>query len=372
MLIRLFIIIYVLLISLPSLAQINLVKIEYSMMEDNIYQVKLTLDQQTSFNVLSLSNPDRVAIDLYNSKFNVGRNDDSLDGRFLKTIRKANKNNSDLRVILELASQAEFKEAFSSLKNGSFSIIAKFKNDNLPKIVTLPKAVKKSSPPKKMVIMIDPGHGGVDKGAVGPTHKVIEKKITLSYALALKKELSKYPQYQVFLTRDKDVAITRDIRRAKARKVKADLFISIHADSNPDASLKGASIYTLSQEGYEQESTALADRDNNNNILKNDKLLKQNESIANVLIDMVYQDSQNSSKKLAKITTEELSKEVQMLEKSHRSAGLRVLKIADIPAILVELGYLSNPGEEKLLNSQEYKKRFVHALVQSINRYNLN
>ena len=87
---------------------------------------------------------------------------------------------------------------------------------------------------------------------------------------------------------------------------------------------------------------------------------------------MVYQDSQNSSKKLAKITTEELSKEVQMLEKSHRSAGLRVLKIADIPAILVELGYLSNPGEEKLLNSQEYKKRFVHALVQSINRYNLN
>ena len=148
------------------------------------------------------------------------------------------------------------------------------------------------------------------------------------------------------------------------QKMNVDLFISLHADSHPNPKMRGASIYTLSQDAID-----VLEHSNKAGIIKNDALLKENKEIANILIDMVSQNTHNSSVNFALAVAKALNEEVGMLRKSHRSAELEVLKSIDTPAILVELGYLSNKKEEYLLASIRHRKLFIHSLVQGINQY---
>lgn len=365
--IRIFISITVLLFAFVASAQTNLIEIRHTMIGDDKYQVTFVLDKQISYQVAPSEN--KIFIDFTNTEFAVKSISHRLDGRFLGAILKSNKIPNNLRMILELKEPTNFSKAYSTVHNEQLFLTIELVNSKLKApVVTKPISAPKKEI-KKLTIMIDPGHGGVDKGAIGANLNVFEKDITLSYAKALKKELSKYPQYNVVMSRDKDLYLSKDQRKDLARKMKADLFISIHADSNSDSNLHGASIYTLSQEALDQEKALLTELEDKKNILKNDKLLKHNKDIANVLIDMMYQDTQNASIKLAKITMESLSKQIDMLQQPHRSAELRVLKGVDIPAILVELGYLSNKQEEQLLKKNIHKRIFAMALAQGIDRY---
>ncbi len=368
---NLFITIFIFFYSLQASAQANLVQLHYLNLAGSKYQITLTLDQQTNFEVVPSG--DKLFVDLKDSNFAVKKLPSQLDGKFIKNVRKTAKDD-DLRMIFELAEGIEFDKSYSIIQAGKLFITIEFKNNKIIPTSVILKSQELSKLPdeiaeKKYLIMIDPGHGGIDNGAEGLEAKILEKELTLAYAYELRRELSKYPQYKISMTRDKDVYLSLGKRQQKAQKMKADLFISIHADSHEDPKMYGASVYTLSQESMDLDNVALSERENKENILKDAKILEQNKEIANVLIGMVYQDTKNASINLAQFTTEELRKEVQMMEKSQRSAGLKVLKGVDTPAILIELGYLSNKEEEKLLNSYGYRKRFIRALVQGINKY---
>ena len=367
------IIIAILLFGFKAIAQVNLDQLHYLNLTSSKYQITLTLDQQTDFEIVP--NGNKLFVDLQNTKFAVKKLPSQLDGKFIKNVRKISKNDN-LRMIFELAEGIEFDRSYFVVQADKLFITVEFRNNKIIPTSVILRSQELSKLPeeanKKYLIMIDPGHGGIDTGAEGVEAKTLEKQLVLTYAYELSKELSKYPQYKVTMTRDKDVYMSLSKRQQKAQKMKADLFISIHADFHEDPKMYGASVYTLSQEAMNLDNLVLSERENKENILKDEKILEQNKEIANVLIGMVYQDTKNASINLAQFITEDLRKEVQMMEKSHRSAGLKVLKGVDTPAILIELGYLSNKEEEKLLNSYGYRKRFIRALVQGVNKYTEN
>lgn len=348
--------------STQALALVNLTNINHSIINYNSYKVTFTLDRQIGFEVLSLESQNRIAIDFYKTNFAIKPNKNSkLNGKFVRSIHKLTKHDSDLRMILELSPNTKLKKHYFAIKDNQLLVTIELQNNLLLEA--------KPQIKKEYIIVIDPGHGGIDNGTKGTAFNTLEKNLTLSYAKSLYKELSKYPQYKVLMTRDKDQYLSKEARFKKIRNLKADLLISIHADFNQDPSIHGASVYTLSQEAAKEDTLIRIEQKNKNDILKNNNLLEQNKSIANVLIDMVYKDTINTSISLAKYTTSSLNESVNMLPKSHRSAGLKVLKGVDIPAILIEVGYLSNAEEEKLLNSKSYKKKFIYALTQGINKF---
>lgn len=354
--------------------QANLIQLYSSEIDDDKYNVTLLLDRETIYQVISKSN--EIIIDLTDTNFALKTLPNKLNGNFIKAIRKVTNGNKNLQIIINLAEEVELDKIYNLSQDKQLCINLDIINkDSVAKNIEVNKnlAEKNYSITKNFIIMIDPGHGGVDKGTISSNLHILEKNLTLEYAKELASELAKYPQYKVLMTRDKDVYLSPEQRRKKALEMKVDLFISIHADFNSDPQMRGASIYTLSQEAMNKDMDVLVERKNKGDILKNGELLNQNQDIAKMLINMVYENTQNSSINLAKATTIALTEEVEMLKKSHREAGLKVLKGVDTPAILVELGFLSNKEEEELLNTIKHKKMFIQALVQGINQYvNIN
>lgn len=350
--------------SLLALAGTNLTGITHTNLAYNEYKVTFTTNNQVMFKVTPLPEKNKIIIDFTDSKFAVkSLPKNKLNHHFIKNLHKSVKNSKDLRITLELAKNTKLYKSYAIVKNGQLFTTIELKNDRLkPKTPEVPVA-------KKFVIMIDPGHGGSDSGTIGLNPNILEKDIALAYAKELAQELAKYPHYEVIMTRDSDKNASLNERKEKAHNTKADIFISLHADSNPNNNLQGASVYTLSQEALDEESLALSERENKSAILKNDQLLQQNQEIANVLINMVYHETKNSSVQLAEATAKELGKEIKMMHKLHRSAGFKVLKGVDIPAILIEIGYLSNAEEEKLLTSYMHKKIFARAVAQGVTLY---
>lgn len=342
-----------------SIAESNLLKITHESLFASKYKINFILDKITAFEVFSLENQDRIAIDFYNTNSAPISSTGLLNGYFIKTIRKFKKHDTDLRIVLELSSGAKLKKYYSN-KQENLLVTLELENVNI-----IPASKK-----HEYIIVIDPGHGGKDVGAIGKTYKTLEKNLVLSYAKALAKELSKYPNYKVLMTRQDDTFIPKEKRLENSRLMKADLLISLHADYNQNPHVKGASVYTLSRSAMAEEKThLLANKNNKTTIFKNDQVLVDNKEIADVLIDIVYKDTLNSSTKLAKFTAASLSKSINMLPKADKSSNFRILKGVDIPAILVEIGYLSNSQEEKTLNSHLYQKKFIYALSQGINNY---
>lgn len=344
-------------------AELN--KIYYDSTKDCNYAVTFVLEGEVNYQVISAN--DEVIIDFIKTKFEVKDLAEKLDSHFIKNIRRIEDDSDNLRIALKLANNVILINNYSVPQNQKSFVAFVFKNEE--EDLKLNTGIQNAKETKKFIIMIDPGHGGIDKGTVSSNLHILEKNLTLAYAKELQKELSKYPQYQVYLTRNSDIFMSPEKRMQQAKQVKADIFISLHADFHGDPKMHGASIYTLPQEAVTQEVINLIEQKNKDKILKNEVLLKDNEKIADVLLNMVYQDSQNSSINLAKATTNALNKEVDMLKKSHRALELKVLKGIDTPAILIELGYLSNEKEEKELSSIKHRKIFVQALVQGINQY---
>ncbi len=222
---------------------------------------------------------------------------------------------------------------------------------------------------KKLLVMIDAGHGGKDPGCIGEsgTH---EKEITFAYAKALKRALEETGRFRANLTRDTDSFIPLRGRTKIARKVKADIFISLHADTALGADARGLSLYSLSLSGGDKEADALAARENKADIIDGVDLSGASADVADILIDMALHDSMSKSKKLGKAMIEGAKKEgVPLLTNPQREAGFAVLKIADIPSVLVELGFLSHPEEERLLKTSAHQEKIIRALVRGIDSF---
>lgn len=232
----------------------------------------------------------------------------------------------------------------------------------------LPAVAERPDRQRKLVVL-DPGHGGVDPGAVGG-NGIYEKDITLSVARRLRDRLKASGRYDVILTRDRDVFIALRDRVRIAREAQADLFISLHADSIRSNTVRGISVYTLDERASDAEAAALAARENRADIIAGIELSQDFDDVAEILIDLTMRETKNQSRRVANTLIEEVRNgNLTTLQNAHRYAGFAVLRAPDVPATLVEMGYLSNPQEARMLISDEHQNRIARSLEAAIDRY---
>ncbi|MEL6736724.1 MAG: N-acetylmuramoyl-L-alanine amidase, partial [Pseudomonadota bacterium] len=215
---------------------------------------------------------------------------------------------------------------------------------------------QKPKQPEKLTIVLDPGHGGRDGGAVGQ-RKTIEKDIVLKFAKRLKTKLEKVPNLEVLLTRDRDKFLSLTQRIEFARSNNADLLLSIHADSLRQRYIRGATVYTLSDRGSDEVSRSLADGQNRAELVAGLQLPDQKPVVTDILIDLTRRETEVFSRKFASLLVQRFSDEIRLLKNPHRSADFFVLKAPEIPSVLLELGYLSNAKDEKLMQDPKWHEK---------------
>lgn len=225
-------------------------------------------------------------------------------------------------------------------------------------------------PPEKKPfrVVVDAGHGGVDSGAEGISG-VIEKNVTLAFARTLRDELEKNLDIEVFLTRDSDVFLRLNERVEKARNYGADLFISIHADTINMSAMRGATVYTISDRASDDLAKALADRENKADLLDG---LPADEApeITDILIDLARRETLVFSVNFADRVILSLEQEnINLIKNPHRYAGFQVLKAPDIPSVLIEIGYLSNKEDEKLITDPLWRKKAATAIASAVQQF---
>ena len=232
----------------------------------------------------------------------------------------------------------------------------------------------KPPPPKRRVaggrkvVVLDPGHGGVDPGTIGISG-VYEKNVTLGFARELKRRLEKKGRLRVVMTRSRDVFVRLRRRVDRGRRAHGDLFVSLHADAIKNRKVRGASVYTLSENSSDKEAAALAAKENKADIIAGLDLGSEDQEVTNILISLVQRETMNLSATFANLLLPEIKKRARLLKNSHRFAGFAVLKAPDVPSVLVELGYLSNRHDERLLTSPRRRRALVEALAAGIERY---
>lgn len=353
-----------------------------------------------------LKNPDRLVIDLHDIELN----DDlkNLSTKILssdpniKQIRVAKFNSQVSRVVIELRAESKIN-IFSLKPAGGYKhrlvidvyprvdeLMALVQDKEKKDITTSKKEIILSPPSetkkekalqeapssqsdkittKKIVIAIDAGHGGEDSGARGPSGS-LEKNITLSIARKLKKEIDNDEQLRAVLTRDDDYFVPLHGRVIKARKLKADIFVSIHADAftNPDA--KGSSVFALSESGATSASARyLANKENESDLIGGVSLDDKDPMLAKTLLDLSQSATINDSVKLGNFVLDQL-RDINDLHKSNvEQAGFAVLKSPDIPSILVETAFISNPKEEQILNNDKHQEILAKNILIGIKKY---
>jgi N-acetylmuramoyl-L-alanine amidase len=218
------------------------------------------------------------------------------------------------------------------------------------------------------LVMLDPGHGGVDPGCISLSG-AYEKDITLATARTLAHEIEAAGRYRVALTRVDDEYVPLPDRVQRARAAGADLMLSIHADALPDERMRGASVFTLSEQASDRAAAALAARENKADFVAGIDLSRHAPEVSNILFDLARRETNNESIRLARSLVVELGRRVRLLNHSHRSAGFAVLKAPDVPSALVEIGCLSNREEEVLLQSAPYQRKLTGGLVQSVDDF---
>ncbi len=243
----------------------------------------------------------------------------------------------------------------------------KKKDDKKPRIVIDYRELNKESF-KKKIIVFDPGHGGRDSGAIG-VGGIREKKITLSFAKRIKNKLKDNKKFNIILTRNNDKYLKLRQRVEYARKMKADLFISLHADYHMNKSVSGVSIYTLSEKASDKEAEALAKRENKEDLIEGLDLSAESKEVANILIDLTQRETMNQASYFVNFLIKELRKRTKLLQRTHRFAGFAVLKAPDIPSILLEMGYLSNKKDSKLLMDKNYQEKLIDGIIIAMEKY---
>ncbi len=218
------------------------------------------------------------------------------------------------------------------------------------------------------VVVIDPGHGGADPGAIG-VNGVMEKTLTLAVALELRRLLESTGRYRVALTRSDDEYVGLRERIARARAARGDLFLSLHADSVGRPHTRGASVYTLSERASDAEAERLATKENKADIIAGADLGEHDAVVATILIDLAQRGTKNKAVGFADLVAEEIGAVTPLLRRHRRFAGFAVLKAPDIPSVLIELGYLSNATDARKLASAAHQQQMVRAIARAVDRY---
>ena len=350
-------------------------------------RVVLDLSQNVDFSVFLLDKPRRVVVDL--PTLNWPSKTPSADG-LVGNLRFGQFTAAQSRLVIDVAKPIRIAKSFVlkpssglphrlviDLVPSTASAFAKqVSKDRAAKEAGAKKSAQTAPPPppktsrkpnSKPVIVLDAGHGGVDPGAHG--RRAREKTVTLEFTRELAKQLRRTGKYKVYLTRNRDIYIPLRQRVNIARKHNADLFISIHADAIKRKSVRGMSIYTLSETASDKEAAALAAKENQSDIIAGIDFADQPAEVANILIDLAQRETKNLSVKFANLVVDHARGKTRLLQRTHRFAGFRVLKAPDVPSVLVELGFLTNRSDEKQLVSASWRRKMAGALVNSTNAY---
>lgn len=334
----------------------------------------------------TLDSPDRLVVDSALFEWKVDNSDlAKTESSLIHRIRYARHDAKTSRIVMDLTGAVKVEKIEQNrraklvlrLSPRSVTVPARLPTKKIkaikpsvpkPAVMTALPSSMASSKAYKPLIYIDAGHGGQDPGAIGRS-KTKEKFVTLRYAKALRDALRKTGKFRAELTRDEDKFILLRERFRIARRAKADLFLSLHADSAPNSKARGLSIYTLSEKASDAEAAALAKQENKVDVLADMDLSHEDEEVAGILIDLARRETKNKSVRLAESIVKSVKGKARLLTNPHRHAGFAVLKAPDIPSVLIELGFLTNREEEKLLNTKAYQRRVVEGLVDGVEAY---
>jgi N-acetylmuramoyl-L-alanine amidase len=235
-------------------------------------------------------------------------------------------------------------------------------------LAALPPPARAAAPP---LVVLDPGHGGADPGATGPAGTQ-EKRITLLLAQELRRALQAGGRCRVALTRSRDAFVPLARRVEFAREREAALLLSLHADALPSgqaAQVRGASVYTLAEQATDPLAAALARRENQADLAGGLRLPSVPPEVQRILLSLMRQETRTASERLARLTVEAMEGDVRLLQQPLRRAGFVVLKAPDVPAALVECGFLSHPEDEALLNRAEHRARLAASLAEGVHAF---
>jgi N-acetylmuramoyl-L-alanine amidase len=226
----------------------------------------------------------------------------------------------------------------------------------------------KGSKPPPPLVMLDPGHGGKDPGAIGVSG-TYEKQVALATALELKRQLEAGGRYRVELTRSRDVFIPLDDRVDRAQHKGAELFVSMHADALSDHSVRGASVYTLAPTASDAQTAALARTENSADRFLGPEWRGTSPEVSHILASLVRQETRSGSVRIARRLVGSLDQDLPMLPNPDRHAGFVVLKAADIPSVLVEMGFMSNPHDEAALRQAAHRMLVAQAMHRAVDAF---
>ena len=349
-----------------SLAQNTLKDIRISSSNDDS-RIVIDLHEKSSSNIFSLDSPNRLVIDLKNTKLKKGFKLPSYPRKNIRNIRFSEGNASQLRLVIDLSSAFEY--SYFNLPRGTLydhRLVVDLKSNNTP---IKNNSAQSSVAERKVVVVIDPGHGGKDPGAIGP-NRIYESNVVLAISLRLAEYINRTTDMKAVLTRDDDTFIVLRDRMKMGRESKADLFLSIHADALDNPRVKGASVYTLSLKGASDEAARVyAERENAYSSISEVPISNMDKDAVSLLTDLSQNFSMKASKEAAGIILNELSKVGSIRKKKVQEAGFAVLKSPDVPSVLIETTYISNPSEEARLNSRSYQDKLARAIFEGTRQY---
>ncbi len=330
------------------------------------------LSNRVTHDLFTMKSPNRIVIDLKNTNLITSLSNLKLESdNVLRGVRTAKRNKNDLRIVLDLKKAVKPKSfVLSPNKDYGHRLVLDLYTKKSKHKRHKPK-IKRYSPnrPRDVIIAIDAGHGGDDPGAIG-YRGTKEKKIVLQVAKKLARRINRQKGMKAVLIRKGDYYVGLGKRVELAREDQADLFISLHADAFRTKKAKGSSVYVLSDNGASSEAAGwLANKENNSDLIGGVSLGDKDDLLKLVLVDMVKNSTLEDSHRVAKQVLRKL-KSVNSLHKRHvEKAGFRVLKAPDMPSILIEMAFISNPKEESRLRNGQYQTKMSKAILRGVQSY---
>ncbi|HEV7635101.1 MAG TPA: N-acetylmuramoyl-L-alanine amidase [Bradyrhizobium sp.] len=363
--------------------------------DDKKTRFVLDLDQAVQFRAFTLTDPYRVVVDFPQISFQMPAGVGTAGRGLIRAFRYGMVMPGGSRMVFDLTGPARIANSYMlDAANGQpprlvleleqteaatvptrapegrpelRPAIADASAASLPAGAISPKPRVPADP--RPVVVIDPGHGGIDNGTQAGGES--EKTLVLGFALALRDRIEKSGKYRVVMTRTDDTFIPLADRVRIARNQSAALFVSIHADALPrhEGDAQGATIYTLSDRGSDAEAERLAEAENKADAIGGVNLTEEPTDVADILIDLAQRETRTFSNRFARVLMGEMKRTVRMHKHPLKSAGFKVLKAPDIPSVLVELGYVSNKGDLEHLVSESWRSRTVGSMAQAIDAF---
>ncbi len=348
------------------------------------------VDGKPDIHAFGLMNPTRFVVDMANTDFQGKISALDLGHSVITAIRSAQRNKTDLRLVFDTVASVPGKVTFQKNANKkSLQLVIAFPNpQNLgkknlkkwdeiknkalaieqPAALNKPVQIPLKHRARHVIVMIDPGHGGKDPGAIG-ARRTHEKEVVLAISRHLKARIDKEPGMKAELTRDGDYYLTLRERLRRARKIKADIFVAVHADAYRNRQALGSSVYTLSQRGATSEAARWLAEKENYSELGGVNLEDKSNLLRSVLIDLSQTATIGASLKLGSFVLQALKSTANLHRNHVEQAPFVVLKSPDIPSVLVEVGFISNRKEEQRLQSDKYRQRIADSILQGIKYY---